>query len=162
MPSLQQLEADRITPDALTLLADGLPGLRTLKLNLDPHWVYSTPVYDWPMIRKNLAAFRQLTALTLELTPLEELPALLLALPPSVGLLTIDGAESDGLQRMDAILQCVSSGGLRHVHQLVVRLSCWEWYDHAREIEVAECRWLSRMVDGAPWINARTERKRYE
>jgi hypothetical protein len=151
MTTLRKLEPRYVTPDALQLFARGLPDLRTLKLNLDTCWRVEADGYDCSLVRDSLAACRQLAALTRVWAPVEELLALLLALPPSVCLLTIH--ESDGLHRMAAILQCVSSGGLRHVHQLLVRLSWWDWYD-AREV----AEWRTRMVDCAPWINAHTER----
>jgi hypothetical protein len=103
------------------------------------------------MVRDGLAACHQLTALTLESTPLEELAALLHALPPSVRLLTIRHPRA-GLLRSEVLFQCVSNGGLRHVQRLWIRSSLTERYD-AREL----AEWYVRMLWCAPWTSPKVE-----
>jgi hypothetical protein len=152
MPTLQRVEPDRITPDALQLLAHGLPDLRTLQINTPPRgWSpaghRTTQVYDWPTFRAGLAACHQLTDLALVEAPLEEIGALLLALPPSVFKLDIN--YCDGFLQSDAFFHCVTGGGLRQLHQLQVFL------DRSRDDEgnsACMAAWLERQRACAPWI----------
>jgi len=148
LPTLQWLEPKSITPDALKVLAHGLPNLHTLKIDLTPCWGVALRADDWQMVRDSLAACRQLTDLNLMNTPLEELAALLLALPPSVRKINLRSCES--FLRSDVLFQCVAKGGLRQVHQL--RIQPWQPQDKYEAHEVAA--WRARMVDCAPWINA--------
>jgi hypothetical protein len=149
MVTLQRVEPRFITPEALQLIARGLPNLCTLQLRLDPRWRDATHVSDWSMVRESLAACRQLTSLTLVATPLEELAALLLALPPS--LRRLDIRECAGFLQSDAFFQCVAKGGLRHLHQLHVELAFYEEDESDPALNVA---WLARLRAGAPWISA--------
>jgi hypothetical protein len=89
MPMLQRVEPCSITANALSLLAQGLPDLRTLRIDHEPLWIDANRIYDWPLVRASLAVCCQLTDLTLVAAPLDELDALLLVLPPSVHLLTL-------------------------------------------------------------------------
>jgi hypothetical protein len=145
LPTLRWLEPNSITPDALQLLAHGLPDLHTLKIVLTPRWGVAPRADDWQMVRDSLAACRQLTALRLGSTPLDELAALLLALPPSVR--RIDLRYCDSVLRSDVIFQCLTKGGLRHVQQL--RIQTWPPRDKYEAREVTE--WKARMADCAPW-----------
>jgi hypothetical protein len=120
LPMLQRLKPHSISPEALQLIAHGLPDLRTLTINLKPDWVDETDVYDWPLARESLAACHQLIDLTLVETPLEQISALLLALPLSVRKLDIRDCE--GFLQSDAVFQCVAEGGLRQLEQLHIRL----------------------------------------
>jgi hypothetical protein len=142
MPTLQRVEPYRVTPDALRLLAHSLPDLHTLTVYLDE----ATPESGWAVVRDGLAACHQLTALTLEWTPVKQLAALLLVLPPSVRKLDI--VCCDGFLQSDAVLLCVAEGGLRQLERLHVRLQ-WHEYD---EQKVAE--WSTRQRACAPWIAA--------
>jgi hypothetical protein len=154
MPTLQRLEPDLITPDALQLLARGLPDLRTLQINTPPRrWNSAgrrlTQAYDWAMFRAGLAACRQLTDLTLMETPLQEIGALLLALPPSMRKLDI--RDCVNFLQSDVFFQCVSEGGLRQLEQLNVRLG----FDEKNEDNSARmATWLARQRVCAPWIKA--------
>jgi hypothetical protein len=148
MPTLQRVEPRSIAADALPLLAHGLPDLRTLTINLGPRRVDRTMVYDWPLVRENLSACRRLTTLTLVATPVDELAALLLALPPSMRKLDI--RDCVGFLQSDALFQCVAEGGLRQLERLHVRL---QWHEHEQQ-KVAEWpAWLVRLRACAPWIN---------
>jgi hypothetical protein len=137
-----------ITPDALKVLAHGLPDLHTLIVNI----YEATAKSGWPVVRDSLAACRQLTDLTLANMPLEELAALLLALPHSVRELGIH--YCDGFLQSDVFFHCVSAGGLRQLELLDVCL--------IRDLPVNEFRqqvaeWQERQRDCAPWIKARVE-----
>jgi hypothetical protein len=145
IPTLQWLEPDLIMPDALHLLAHGLPDLHTLKAEM--HGMRSV-IDGWTVVRDSLAACCQLTDLTLKCTPLEELAALFLALPPSLRKLNL--RSYGDLLRSDVLFQCVAKGGLRQVHQL--RIQSWQPQDKYEAHEVAA--WRTRMVECAPWINA--------
>jgi hypothetical protein len=148
MPTLQRVDPRSIAADALHLLAHGLVDLRTLKINLDPRRVDRTMVYDWPMVHESLAACRQLIALTLLSTPLEELAALLRALPPS--LRKLDILYCPGFVQSDAFFQCVAEGGLRQLQQLHVSLA----FDEDESDPALNAAWLTRLDVCAPWITA--------
>jgi hypothetical protein len=148
MPMLQRLEPRYITPEALQRVAHGLPNLRTLQLSLDPRRD-ATHVSDWSMVRESLAACHQLTALTLAKPPVEELAAVLLALPPS--LRKLDIFYCAGFLQSDAFFQSVTEGGLRQLQQLHVRLEFYEEDDSNPALIAA---WLTRQRACAPWINA--------
>jgi hypothetical protein len=139
IPTLQRVEPFSLTPDALRLLAHGLPDLHTLKVSV--HW--TTPASKWTIVRDSLAACRQLTALTLQWAPLEELAALLFALPLSVR--KLDLLQCVGVLQSDVFFQCVAEGGLRQLKQLHIR--------HTSEASDVAA-WRARMSDCAPWINA--------
>jgi hypothetical protein len=147
IPTLQYLESQSITAEALRILA-GLPDLHTLKLHVQPREVDGCQIYDWPTVCDGLASYCQLTNLTLEGPPLEELAALLLALPPSVRKLEIHCA---GFLLSDVFLHCVSEGGLRQLHQLRAGLdldddaTCTSAFMQASEKRLRAC---------APWIDA--------
>jgi Leucine-rich repeat (LRR) protein len=142
MPTLQRVEPIRITPDALKTLAHGLPDLHTLIVNVSE----ATAESGWPAVRDSLAACHQLTDLTLVATPLEELSALLLALPPS--LRKLDIRHCAGFLQSDAFFQCVAEGGLRQLEQLHVQL---RWNEHdAEKVEA----WHVRLHACAPWMKA--------
>jgi hypothetical protein len=79
-------------------------------------------------------------------TPLEELAALLLALPPSMRKLDIH--ECFGFLQSDAFFQCVTEGGLRQLERLHVRLQRDE-YDQQKV-----AAWLTQQRVCAPWIHA--------
>jgi hypothetical protein len=145
---LQRLKPHSISPEALQLIAHGLPDLRTLTINLKPDWVDETDVYDWPLARESLAACHQLIDLTLVETPLEQISALLLALPLSVRKLDIRDCE--GFLQSDAVFQCVAEGGLRQLEQLHIRLRFEEDEDNS----VIMASWLTRQRACAPWIHA--------
>jgi hypothetical protein len=153
MTTLRQLEPRFITSDALQLLAHGLPELHTLKVDIQPRKVDGSLIYDWPLVRASLTACRQLTALTLESTPLEELCDLLLALPPSVR--RVDLHYCDYFLSSESFFQCVSKGGLRQLQQFHFWLDLdeededynWNMYTDAE-------RWHARQRSCAPWINA--------
>jgi hypothetical protein len=140
MTTLQRVDPNRITPDALRILAHGLPNLHTLKANVRG----VTPESGWAVVCDGLAACRQLTALTLVATPLEELAALFLALPPSMR--KLDLHSCDGFLQSSAFFHCVSEGGLRHLALFRVRLRRSE-FDRP---QVAE--WQQRRRACAPWI----------
>jgi hypothetical protein len=142
MPTLQRVKSWRTMPDALQLLAHGLPDLHTLSVRVNE----ATPKSGWAVVRESLAACRQLTALTLEFTPANELAAVLLALPPSVR--RIDICYWDVFLLADAFFQCVSAGGLRQLERLAVRLQ----RNELDRPQVAE--WQARMAGFAPWIDA--------
>jgi hypothetical protein len=142
MPTLQRVESWSTMPDALQLLAHGLPDLHTLSVRVNE----ATPKSGWAVVRDCLAACRQLTALTLAFTPSNELTALLLALPPSVRKLDI--LYCYGLLHSDAFFHCVSASGLRQLERLTVRLQ----RNELDRQKVAE--WQARMAGVAPWINA--------
>jgi hypothetical protein len=146
MPTLQRVEPERIRPNALHLVAHGLPDLRTLRIDARSRWGDETDVVDWRMIRESLAACRQLASLTLQSPPLEELIALLPVLAPSVRKIDI---HCESVLQSDAFFQCVAEGGLRQLHQLRIRHSGGDRYE-AREVAA----WRARMADCAPWINA--------
>jgi hypothetical protein len=145
MPTLQRVEPCSITPDALTILAHGLPDLHTLTVCVSG----ATAKGGWPVVRDSLAACHQLTDLTLIETPLEELAALFLALPPLVRKLDI--RYCDRFLQSDAFFHCVSAGGLRQLELLEV------WF--IRNLSVNEFRqqaaeWQTRRRACAPWIKA--------
>jgi hypothetical protein len=138
------VEPYSITSVALKIIAHGLPDLHTLTVDVS----VVTPESEWAAVRDSLAACRQLTALTLQWTPLEELnfAAFLLALPPSVCKLEI--RHCTGFLQSDAFFQCVSEGALRHLEQLQVCLP-------RNEFEPQKVTaWLTRQRACVPWIKA--------
>jgi hypothetical protein len=147
--TLQRVEPARITPDALKVLAHGLPDLRTIKIDLSPYWPDPPQVDDWPMVCEGLAACHQLTTLTLVSTPVKELAALLLALPPSVRKLDI--RDCDGFLHSDSVFHCVAEGGLRQLERLQVQL-VWRERDNEKVKT-----WLERFRACAPWVKAMIE-----
>jgi hypothetical protein len=148
MATLQRVEPWAITPDALRLIAHGLPDLHTLAV-----WVSGvTPESGWAVVRDGLAACRQLTSLTLESTPQEELTALLLALPPSVRKLRI--LHCSDFLRSDAFFTCVAEGGLCQLQTLRVQLECNEEdEDNSAFMVPVIASWLTRQRACAPWIH---------
>jgi hypothetical protein len=149
IPMLQRLEPLFITPDALQLIAHGLANLPTLRLCMAHRWMDRTHVCDWSMVRESLAACLKLTDLTLWETPVEEFAALLLALPPSMRLLTI--RHCTHFLDSNAVFQCVAEGGLRQLQQLQIFL------DRKKDGEGNSARiveWLTRQRACAPWIAA--------
>ena len=142
MPTLQDVESCSITPDALRLLAHGLPDLHTLQLRV--HVSGSSPDSEWAVVCEGLAACHQLTALTLWEPPLEELAALFLALPPLLRKLDIH--ECGGFLQSAAFFQCVAEGGLRHLELLRV------WLPRSEQPRVAAWQECRRAC--APWIHA--------
>jgi hypothetical protein len=148
MPTLQCLKPWAITPDALRLIAHGLPDLHTLAV-----WVSGvTPESGWAVVRDGLAACRQLTSLTLESTPQEELTALLLALPPSVRKLRI--LHCSAFLRSDAFFSCVAEGGLCQLQTLRVQLEFNKQdEDNSALMVPVMAAWLARQRACAPWIN---------
>jgi hypothetical protein len=144
MTTLQRVEPGRITPDALKTLAHGLPNLHTLKVNVRG----VTPESGWPVVRDSLAACRQLTSLTLVATPLNELAALFLALPPSVRKLGI--LHCSVFLRSDVFFTCVAEGGLRQLEQLHIQLRFEEDEDNSALMAA----WIARQRACAPWIQA--------
>jgi hypothetical protein len=146
LTTLQRVEPRSITADALQILAYGLPDLHTLTVGIRPREVDGSLIYDWPLVRASLTACRQLTALTLESTPLEDLAALFLALPPS--LRKLDIRHCDGFLQSDAFFQCVSEGGFRKLERLQVRPPL-NGFDQQ---QVAA--WQQRQLGCAPWIQA--------
>jgi hypothetical protein len=147
MTTLQRVEPYSIAADALQLLAHGLPDLRTLRIAVESRWGDETKAVDWPLVRESLAACCQLTSLALMATPLEELAALLLALPPSVRKLVLFHC-SDFLHSA-AFFTCVAEGGLRQLEQLVIRLHFYEEDEDNSEHMAA---WLTRQRACAPRI----------
>jgi hypothetical protein len=150
MPTLQHLEPYSIKPAALKLVAHGLPDLRTLRIDAQHRWVDETGVYesyDWRLVCESLAACRHLTSLTLMATPLEELAALLLALPPSVRKLVIFHC-SDFLHS-DVFFTCVAEGGLRQLQQLEVLL---DWSNDGEGNSAHMAAWLTRQRACVPRI----------
>jgi hypothetical protein len=153
MPTLQRVEPRYITPAALKLLADGLPDLHTLTVDIQPRDMDGSLICDWPLVRASLASCHQLTALTLESTPLEELCDLLLALPPSMR--RIDLRYCDDFLNSESFFQCVSKGGLRHLEQFHFWLDLdVEDEDHNCNMYTDAERWYARQRACAPWIDA--------
>jgi hypothetical protein len=149
MTTLQRVEPWRITPEALRLLAHGLPNLHTLVVHMN----VSTPESGWAIVRDSLAVCHRLTFLTLVWPSVNELTALLLALPPSV--LKLDIRLCPRFLQSEAFFQCIAAGGLRrleHLHfwmdlSLVNIEYNWNMYTDA-------ARWHARQRACAPWINA--------
>jgi hypothetical protein len=149
MPTLRRVMPCSLTSDALQLLAHGIPDLHTLKIDIKPREVDGFVLYDWSLVCNSLAACRQLTALTLVATPLEEFAALFLALPPSVRKIGIHRCA--GFLQSDAFFQGVTEGGLRQLEQLHI----WLELDEVDEFNSAiNAAWLTRQRACAPWINA--------
>jgi hypothetical protein len=147
--TLQRVEPWHIIPNALQLLAHGLPDLRMLSVSVERDWVDGSLIYDWPVVRNSVAACHQLTALALMATPLEELAALLLALPPSVRKLDI--LHSADFLHSDVFFTCVAEGGLRQLQQLEVLL---DWSNDGEGNSAHMAAWLTRQRVCAPWIQA--------
>jgi hypothetical protein len=142
IPALQRVEPYSITSDALKLLAHGLPDLHTLTVDVS----VVTPESGWAAVRDSLAACHQLTSLTLKSTPVKELAALLIALPPS--LRKLDIRDCAGFLQSDAVFQCVTEGGLHQLEQLQVHL-LWRERDQVK-VEA----WRVRVRACAPWVKA--------
>jgi hypothetical protein len=144
IPTLQRVESYRIMPDALQLLAHGLPDLHTLVVN----------VLDWSpderlaAVRESVAVCHQLTALKLMWISMDDLAALRRALPPS--LRKLDILYCPGFVQSDAFFQCVAEGGLRQLQQLHVSLA----FDEDESDPALNAAWLTRLDVCAPWITA--------
>jgi hypothetical protein len=80
-------------------------------------------------------------------TPLEELPALLLALPPSMR--NLDFRHYSKFLHSNAVFQCVAEGGLRQLEHVRIHL------DVLNLQKVAA--WQERLASCAPWIDARVK-----
>jgi hypothetical protein len=113
-------------------------------------------VLDWSpderlsVVRESLAVCHQLTALKLMYMSMNDLAALLRALPPSLSKLDI--LYCPGFVQSDAFFQCVAEGGLRQLQQLYV---CQRMLFDDDESDLAlNSEWLARLRACAPWITA--------